>query len=462
MIGLLTENETEMARFCIERAMKLGASAVRVSLNKNVTDTVTVFNGQLDKVTHSSDRSIYLYLFVDGKYGTFSTNRLEKNDLEAFITKSIETVRLFEKDICRRLPQKERKVKDASTGLEAGLFDKAYFEEDIDSRIAKAFKISIYGQLISKPEDNWSLISEECEWSDSIDDTLLLDSQGLEARHTETSAGCFCEMNVSDPDGNKFSGYWWDSSWSAAKVDMKGCARQALNNVLRQFSPKRSRSGKYNMVVDTSVASRLVTPLLNALNGSSLQQRMSFLEGSLGKQMFPENLTIMDMGREAGKLGARLYDSEGVEVKNAPIIEKGVVKQYFTNTYISEKTGLEPTVDDVSRPCIQAFIQGDASSGEVRLEDILKKCKNGVYVTGFNGGNSNPVTGDFSFGIEGFRFRDGHVTHPVREMLITGNLIELWGNLIAAGSDARQCTRWQIPSLAFSEVSVTSSTISHS
>ena len=93
------------------------------------------------------------------------------------------------------------------------------------------------------------------------------------------------------------------------------------------------------MVVDTSVASRLVTPLLNALNGSSLQQRMSFLEGSLGKQMFPENLTIMDMGREAGKLGARLYDSEGVEVKNAPIIEKGVVKQYFTNTYISEKTG---------------------------------------------------------------------------------------------------------------------------
>ena len=60
MIGLLTENETEMARFCIERAMKLGASAVRVSLNKNVTDTVTVFNGQLDKVTHSSDRSIYL------------------------------------------------------------------------------------------------------------------------------------------------------------------------------------------------------------------------------------------------------------------------------------------------------------------------------------------------------------------------------------------------------------------
>ena len=62
------------------------------------------------------------------------------------------------------------------------------------------------------------------------------------------------------------------------------------------------------------------------------------------------------------------------------------------------------------------------------------------------------MTGDFSFGVEGFRFKNGKITHPVKEMLITGNLIELWNNLIAAGSDARACTRWQIPSLAFSDV----------
>ena len=158
------------------------------------------------------------------------------------------------------------------------------------------------------------------------------------------------------------------------------------------------------------------------------------------------------MGREAGKLGARLYDSEGVAVRNAPIIENGVVKQYFTNTYLAAKTGFEPTVEDVSRPCVKAFVQTGESSGNIELQDILKLCGSGVYVTGFNGGNSNPVTGDFSFGVEGFRFKNGKITHPVKEMLITGNLIELWNNLIAAGSDARACTRWQIPSLAFSDV----------
>ena len=92
----------------------------------------------------------------------------------------------------------------------------------------------------------------------------------------------------------------------------------------------------------------------------------------------------------------------------------------------------------------------------VSLKVILKLSGNGIYVTGFNGGNCNPVTGDFSFGIEGFAFSKGKITHPVREMLITGNIIELWNGLIAAGSDTRPSARWQVPTLAFEGVSFSS------
>jgi len=45
------------------------------------------------------------------------------------------------------------------------------------------------------------------------------------------------------------------------------------------------------------------------------------------------------------------------------------------------------------------------------------------------------------------------VTHPVREMLITGNMKELWSGLLAAGTDARESARWQIPTIAFDKVS---------
>ena len=49
-------------------------------------------------------------------------------------------------------------------------------------------------------------------------------------------------------------------------------------------------------------------------------------------------------------------------------------------------------------------------------------------------------------------FDGGKILHPVREMVITGNMIHLWNRLRYAGSDARDCTRWQIPTICFDEV----------
>ena len=69
--------------------------------------------------------------------------------------------------------------------------------------------------------------------------------------------------------------------------------------------------------------------------------------------MFSGGLTLTDMARERGKSGARLFDSEGVATTNLPLIENGVVKNFFVNTYTANKTGEEPTVEDISRPVLK-------------------------------------------------------------------------------------------------------------
>ena len=431
-----------------------GADAIRVSLNKNVMDSCSMLNGELDKVSHSADRSIYMYLFVDGRYGTFSTNRLDAKELEDFISKAIVMVKMLGEDKCRRLPSPERTAKDALGGMELGLYDSSYADSDSESRLDKAKRLSIINSL--EESGQYKVISEECEYAESLDDTLLMDSNGFEGRHTETSFNCFSELTIQDNDGNKYSGYWWEAAPHFKTLKIEDCSRTALSRAAGQIGPRRRRSGRYKMVVDGTVASRLVSPVINALNASAIQQKMSFLDESVGKKIFSEGMTIMDLARTPGRSGSRMYDSEGVATKDAPIIENGVVKQYFVSTYMSEKTGFKPTVEDISRPCLMPFVKGselsDIEKG-VSLKDILGICGNGIYVTGFNGGNCNPVTGDFSFGIEGFAFSKGKVTHPVREMLITGNIVELWNNLTAAGTDMRASSRWQIPTLAFENVS---------
>ena len=438
---------------CIRHAVSSGASAARVSLNKTVTDSYTILNGELDKVSHSADRSIYIYLFVDGRYGTFSTNRLEQKEVEEFIIKAIEMVRMLGEDNCRKLPDPERTAKDAITGRELGLFDDRYYSLDSEERLSSAMKLSKYAS-IKQREEGFRLISEECEYSCTADDNYVADSNGFEGRHSETTFGTFSEMTIEDHEGNKYSGYWWQTCSKYDETDYK-IGEKALQRAVSQIDPKKRRSGVYRMVVDSTVSSRLTSPLFTALNASSIQQKMSFLEDSLGKRLFPEGMTLMDLARTPGKNGSRLFDTEGTATKDAPIIENGIVRQYFVNTYHSEKMGIPATVEDISRPCLMPYIKGrglqDAEK-EVSLEDILKLAQNGILVTGFNGGNCNPVTGDFSYGIEGFAFSKGKITHPVREMLITGNIMELWNDLLVAGTDARPSSRWQIPTLAFEGV----------
>lgn len=454
---MITTEEKNIAKHCISHALSCGADGVRVYLNKCISDSYTILNGELDKVTHSADRSIYLYLFVNGRYGTFSTNRLEEKELEDFVGKAIVMVRMLGEDACRQLPSPERTARDAVTGLELGLYDASHESMDADMMLANAMKLSIYDRLISGNEaKGYSLISEECEYSRTADDSYTVDSQGFEGRHMETTFGVFSEMTIKDPDGNKYSGYWWQSVPKAADTDFAECGAKALERAVSQIGPKKRRSGRYRMIVDTNVASRLVSPLLTALNATSIQQKMSFLEDSEGKKVFSEGMTLMDLARTPGKNGSRLFDTEGVATKDSAIIENGVVRQYFVNTYMALKMGVEPTVEDVSRPCLMPYIKGErlqSAEKEVSLKDLMKLAGNGILVSGFNGGNCNPVTGDFSFGIEGFAFSKGRITHPVREMLITGNIIELWNNLLAAGTDARESARWQIPSLAFDGVS---------
>lgn len=451
---MIVANEIELARYCIEFAIKSGASAARLSLNKNVMDAYTILNGELDKVSHSADRSIYLYLYVDGRYGTFSTNRLEKKELEDFISQAVVMVRMLGEDQLRRLPDADRTAKDAITGLELGLCDATYESYSSEERLERAKSMSRFKAYAPTPE--YTVLSEECEYAESSDDTLLIDSQGFEGRHRETSFNCFSEITIQDKEGTRYSGYWWEASPSRASLEIGNCSAKALSRAAGQIGPQNRRSGRYKMVVDSTVASRLVSPILNALNASAIQQKMSFLEGSSGQKMFSEGLTICDLARTPGKAGSRMYDTEGVATADRTIIDNGTVREYFVSTYMAGKTGFAPTIEDVSRPCLMPFVRGcelAESKKDVSLKDILAICGNGIYVTGFNGGNCNPVTGDFSFGIEGFAFSKGKITHPVKEMLITGNMMTLWNSLVAAGSDARTSSRWQIPTLAFENVS---------
>ena len=97
-------------------------------------------------------------------------------------------------------------------------------------------------------------------------------------------------------------------------------------------------------------------------------------------------------------------------------------------------------------------LKADPFVNEIAERDILDLCGSGILVTDFNGGNCNSATGDFSYGVSGFLFENGKITSPIDSMLITGNMTDLWSNLLAAGSDPVPGMSRQVPTLAFRDV----------
>lgn len=445
---MLSQEEKTLARECLEMALECGAQKARVSFNKSSMDMVATLNGEVDKVTSCLDSSLEICLFVDGRFGSFSTNRTEKESLRGFISRAVRTVRMLAPDPCRDLPAPERVAKNAVTGRELAIYDPAILGMTAERRR----QLALDAAVASSEGKGWKTVSEEGEYSDSCELSYIVDSQGLEALQCETCFDYGVETTIEDSAGDKYSAYWWTSSPFLSKFDASTCGKTALERAVAKIHPKRVRSGKYNMVVFEDVASKMVSPILNALGGYSVQQNNSFLMDSIGKQLFPKGMNLVDRPHIKGNTGSRLFDSEGVATKEHDIIREGVVQEFFLNTFTAAKLGMEPTVESAIRPALLPFSPAGPVPSGMGVDEILKLCGKGIFVTDFNGGNSNSATGDFSYGIEGFWFEDGKILKPVSEMLVTGNFITLWNNLLAAGDDSRQCKSKLIPTIAFKDV----------
>lgn len=459
---MITEEEIQLVKDSLEYALDYGAQAVRLSFVKSVEDLVATLDGKVDKVTRCADRSLSIALFVDGRFGSFSINKMEPGTLQDFISRAIETVRMLNPDSCRKLPDPSRYCNSALSGTEMEICDPAYYgitPED-RRRIALAAAVTCHPErTFCHPEacpelaegrsegSPARLVSEEGEYSDSIYDTYVIDSQGLECRHTETSFDYGVEVTVEDAEGNKYSDYWWTASPRLSDFDPSECGHTAVDRACAQIGSTPAPSGKYNMVVRSSAASRLVSPLLNALNAYSIQQGNSFLVDSEGKQLFSPRFTLVDEPWRKGESGSKLFDGEGVATSPCPIITSGTVRRYFINTYMSEKLGVPPTQEDAIRPRVFGWPNPGLDENA-----LMGMCGDGILVTDFNGGNCNMTTGDFSYGISGQLFKNGKPVRPVSEMLVTGNFLNLWKNLEGVGEDYRPCMTKLIGALAFSDV----------
>jgi PmbA protein len=75
--------------------------------------------------------------------------------------------------------------------------------------------------------------------------------------------------------------------------------------------------------------------------------------------------------------------------------------------------------------------------GLLTQDEILAKVDSGVYVQSVTGVNSgvNPISGDFSVGIEGLVIKNGQLDEPIREATISSTMQRMLMDISLIGSD---------------------------
>jgi PmbA protein len=271
----------------------------------------------------------------------------------------------------------------------------------------------------------------------------MVTSNGFKGDSANSGTGLAVLVSLKTETGRP-SDYWNESALFFDQLKTTDIGKKALEKAIRKIDPKKIASGKYPILIDNRVAANIGSPVFQALQGSSLYQKQSFLIGKENKPVASSLLTVIDDPFIPSGFGSRLFDDEGLMAVKRPVIEKGVLKSYYIDNYYGRKLGMKPTSGGSSNIVI--------NTGTRSPEEMLKAMDKGIFITGFIGGNCNGSTGDFSYGIEGFLIRDGKFVHPVNEMNMTGNMNDFWFCLIETGNDPQPGSPWMFPSLMFDTV----------
>ncbi|MEA5062286.1 MAG: TldD/PmbA family protein [Petrimonas sp.] len=434
---MISNENKKLAQWAMDYALKNGCQAAKVSLYSGSNTSFELRDAQMDKLQQASESRMSLFLYVDGRYGTYSTNRLDKKELELFIRNGVESTRYLAEDEARVLPDASRYYKGGKPDLQ--LLDPQFSAVNPDNKVALAKAIA--EEVLGKDP---RIISVESSYGDGDGFSYHITSNGFEGETQQSWYSLSASVAVKGEGEARPSSYWYESSLCLDKLIKEGVGQKALERTLQKIGQKKTKSGKYTMVVDPMNSGQLLRPMLSAVFGSALQQKNSFLLDKLGQKVGSDKFTLMDEPHLIGASGARYFDSEGVATEHRSIFDKGVLKTYYIDTYNAKKMGVDPTVANPSVLILQ--------EGNKDLHGLVAGVDRGILVTGFNGGNSNSSTGDFSYGIEGFLIEKGKLTLPLSEMNVTGNMITLWNSLAETGNDPRLDSSWRIPSLVFEGV----------
>ena len=185
-------------------------------------------------------------------------------------------------------------------------------------------------------------------------------------------------------------------------------------------------SGTYDLVISPQVTGVLFHEIAHNF------------EGVLPHMRIPDFISVIDHPR-AERLGGYNYDSEGCEASQTVLVSKGIIEHCLTSTTVPGT--VPPTGNarassfDVHPIPRQSNLEVDAHDRTCSEDELMEISHNGVYIAQVGGGSAYPGGIIYFNDLVAYRIENGALSHPVKNILLGGNLEDIIGNIHYMGKD---------------------------
>ncbi|MGB3952040.1 MAG: TldD/PmbA family protein [Solirubrobacterales bacterium] len=223
-------------------------------------------------------------------------------------------------------------------------------------------------------------------------------------------------------------------------------AESAARKALTALDAVAAPAGRMPVVVGNGFGGVLLHEAVgHGLESDAVQKGASVYAGRLGDRLAPAFVDAFDDGRKPGEWGTDGIDDEGMPTQKVPILSGGVLTSYLYDRLRARRDGVVSTGngrrESFRHLPVPRMTNTYFAAGEAQVNDLIEAVDQGLYAVSFGGGQVEPATGDFVFGVsEGYLIEHGRVTAPVTGATLTGNGINALARIEAIAGDLKLAT----------------------
>jgi len=225
------------------------------------------------------------------------------------------------------------------------------------------------------------------------------------------------------------------------EVPPEEVATIAADRALRMLDARPAPSGPMPVVLRRGAGGVLFHEACgHGLEADLVDRDASVFRGRIGEQVAAPGVTLVDDGAYPREWGTYAVDDEGTPARRTTLIEDGRLTDYMFDWLRARKEGRASTGngrrESYQHLPLVRMTNTLLLAGDDDPDAIIADTPNGLYCVALGGGQVDPATGDFVFGVtEAYLIEDGRITAPVRAAQLIGNGPEVLRRIDAIGSD---------------------------